>query len=287
MELHEENPFKIRSYQTAVNTIDRGGIALEGMDLTRLQEIKGIGKNIAEVISAIKKTQTHPYLDELLQRTPEGLLEVLQIKGLGPRKIKSLWKDLNVTSLHELAEACQSGQVTLLKGFGERTQQGIILAMEYTAANLGKWLIGEIEELVEALRIELEQKFGFGKVAITGDYPRKPEIIELLEFIIETPHGKAEFDTINSIPVLSQDLKTSSPYKWRGELMEQKLKITFHFTSPPRFVQENLLRTGSKAHLLSPIDEGQTLGSFFRSKVLESEAQAYEAAGLSFIPPEL
>src|SRR5690606_38900258 len=215
MELHDENPFKIRSYQAAVNTIDRAGVDLEGMDLEDLQEIKGIGKNIAEVIYAIEKTQTHPFLNDLLQRTPQGLLEVLQIKGLGPKKIKVLWKELNVTSIHELTEACQSGKVALLKGFGEKTQQGIMQAMEYVAANTGKWLYAEIEEQVKTLLQELEQKFGPGKVSVTGDFARHIEIIEQLEFIVETLDGKAVFESVNSIPALSQEMKTSSPYKWR------------------------------------------------------------------------
>src|SRR5690606_11072102 len=152
MELHDENPFKIRSYQSAIYTIDQGAFSSEDLGREALQEIKGIGKSMAEVITSLKETQTSPVIEELLAKTPEGLLEVLQIKGLGPKKIKMLWKDLNVTSTHELMEACQSGQVAKLKGFGERTQQGIIQAMEYNASNTGKWLYAEIEEVVEALR---------------------------------------------------------------------------------------------------------------------------------------
>lgn len=287
MELHDENPFKIRSYQTAVNTIDRGGISLDGMEKDALQEIRGIGKNLAEVISAIEKTQTHPYLNELLEKTPEGLLEVLQIKGLGPKKIKVLWKDLNVTSTHELMEACQSGQVAKLKGFGERTQQGIISAMEYTEAHSGKWLFAEIEKVVEVLKQDLEQKFGKEKVTITGEYARNLEIVDHLEWIVESFDGKANFDLISKIPRFSLDLKTSSPYKWRGEIKDLGMKVVFHFTTPAQFIQEKLLRTGSRAHLLATVGEHQTLVSIFRSRSFDSEKQAYEAAGLSFIPPEL
>src|SRR5690606_17481729 len=270
MELHDENPFKIRSYQAAVNTIDRAGVDLEGMDLEDLQEIKGIGKNIAEVIYAIEKTQTHSFLDDLLQRTPEGLLEVLQIKGLGPKKVKVLWKELNVTSIHELTEACQSGKVALRKGLGERTQQGIMLALEFAAANTGKWLYAEIEEPVKALQLELEKQLGPGKVSVTGDFARHIEIVEQLEFIVETLDGKAIFEPINSIPALVQDPKTSSPYKWRRKLKALDLKVIFQFTQPDQYIRENLLRTGSKAHLLATVLEDQTLRRFFRSGSNES-----------------
>src|SRR5690606_40305422 len=187
MELHEENPFKIRSYQSAIYTIDQGGISLDGLSREQLQEIKGLGKSMADVIIALDESIATPYLDELLAKTPNGLLEVLQIKGLGPKKIKILWKELNITSTHELMEACQSGQVAKLKGFGEKTQQGIITAMEYREANSGKWLYADLEPLVEALQQDLEQKFGMGKVAVTGDSARRMAIIEPLALVIETP----------------------------------------------------------------------------------------------------
>lgn len=287
MELHEENPFKIRSYQSAIYTIDQGGVSLEGLTKDQLQEIKGLGKSMAEVIVALDETGTAPILEELLAKTPEGLLEVLQIKGLGPKKIKVLWKELNITSTHELMEACHSGQVARLKGFGEKTQQGIITAMEYLEANRSKWLYADLEPTVEALQQDLEQKFGVGKVAVTGDYARKIEILEQIDFIVETPDGKAGFTPVNSIPTLTQNLKISSPYKWRGEINDTGVQVTIHFSSPSGFVRDNLLRTGSRNHLLSPVLDHPSLASFFRSKRFDSELQAYQEAGLGYIVPEL
>lgn len=287
MELHEENPFKIRSYQSAIYTIDQGGVSLEGLSKDQLQEIKGIGKSMAEVIISLDETGSAPVLDELLAKTPEGLLEVLQIKGLGPKKIKVLWKELNITSSHELMEACQSGQVAKLKGFGEKTQQSIITAMEYQEANRGKWLYADLEPMVEALQQDLEQKFGIGKVIVTGDYARKIEILEQIDLIVETPDGKADFSLINSIPTLTQQLKISSPFKWRGEVNDVGLRVNIHFAPPTEFVLDALLRTGSKNHLLAPVLDYPSLAGFFRSKTFDSELQAYQEAGLAYIVPEL
>src|SRR5690554_425782 len=205
MELHDENPFKIRSYQSAVNSIERGGVDIEGLNLEDLQKISGMGRSIAEVILAIQATGTHPLHEELLQITPGGLLEVLQIKGLGPKKVRALWQELNITSTHELMEACQSGQVAKIKGFGKRTQEGIIRAMEYTASNKGKWLYADIEKAVEGIQKELEILFGVEKVAITGEYARRIEILENVEWVIATKDGKADFEPINRIPNLSQN----------------------------------------------------------------------------------
>src|SRR5690606_40400485 len=136
----------------------------------------------------------------------------------------ALWKELNITSTHELMEACQSGQVAKLKGFGEKTQQSIIAAMEYQEANRGKWLYADLEPMVEALQQDLEQKFGVGKVAISGDYARKIEVLEQIDLVVETPDGKADFNAVNSVPSLTQQLKISSPFKWRGEVKDLGLR---------------------------------------------------------------
>ncbi|MDN3670007.1 DNA polymerase/3'-5' exonuclease PolX [Echinicola jeungdonensis] len=287
MELHEENTFKVRSYQSAVNTIDRGDISLEDLDQEGLQKISGIGKSIAEVILDIQETGSHPYLDDLLEKTPKGLLEVLEIKGLGPKKIKTLWKELNITSTHELMEACQSGKVANIKGFGEKTQESIIQALEYMEANLGKWLYADIEKDITSLNEKLNQAFGKEKVSITGDYARNLEILENVEWIICSKDRKSTLKEINQIDGLKYDPKKSSPFNWRGQLQDKDLDIIIHHTDEEHFINEKLIRTGSKGHLLSPLENQETLGTFFKSKLFSSEEEAYKEAGLAYILPEL
>src|SRR5690606_34674253 len=105
--------------------------------------------------------------------------------------------------------------------------------------------------------------------------------------IIQTPNGKADFSSVNSMPSLSQNLKISSPFTWRGEINDLELRLNIHFTTPQDFVRDNLLRTGSRNHLLTPILDFPSLAGFFRSKSFDSELQAYQEAGLDFIVPEL
>src|SRR5690606_28288731 len=126
-------------------------------------------------------------------------------------------------------------------------------AMEYQEANRSKWLYADLEPVVDALLQDLEQKVGVGKVVVTGDYARKVESLEQIELIAETPDGKADFSLINAIASVTQHRKISSPYKWRGEVNDIGLRLTIHFSSPSEFVQDTLLRTGSKNHLLSPV----------------------------------
>ena len=287
MELHEENIFKIRSFQSALITLERDAPPLAALDSNKLQAINGIGKSIAEAILEVVQTGTHKLLSELLEKTPEGLLEVLTIKGLGPKKIKVLWQELNITSTHELMEACQSGQVAKLKGFGEKTQQSIIEALEYIDNNKGKWLYADIEAAVDQLLAQLESAVGNKNVSIVGDFARKIEIISNLEILIATDTPKATLSKLAAIPSLRQDITLSSPYRWGGFLKEANLRCDILLLRQEIFVREKLLRKGSRPHLLALVNENQTLASVFLSKRFESEEEAYAEAGLAYIPEEL
>lgn len=288
MELHDENSFKIRSYQSAVNTIDRGDVSIEGKDLEELQAINGIGKSIAEIIVALAKTGTHPYLEELLAKTPAGILEILEIKGLGPKKVKVLWEELQITSTHELLEACQAGQVAKIKGFGEKTQESIIQAMEFRAANRGKWLFADIENAMQELQKEIEGIEGVEKVVPVGEFARKMEIIETVEWLISTQEPKNVMGRLSKTKGLEKEQKLSSPFKWRGKLLGPEVNLIVHLTSATDFLTEKMLRTGSKSHLLYPLQENKTLVEVLRQEgPFENEAAVYSHIGLPWIPEEL
>lgn len=287
MELHEENPFKIRSFQSAVTTLDRESPILLGKSQAELQEINGIGKSIAEVILEIIASGSHKLLDQLLEKTPEGILEVLSIKGLGPKKIKTLWQELDITSTHELMEACQSGQVAKLKGFGEKTQQSIIESLEYLNSNRGKCLYADIEEDVDKLSQELADLFGTGKFAVVGEYSRKLEIISLLEFLIPTTDPKDTMSKLGNLSGLEQAITLSSPYRWGGFLEKHGLRCDLLLVQPEKFMREKLIRKAARAHLLAPANDSQTLADVFLNQSFSSEEEAYQAAGLSYIPEEL
>jgi DNA polymerase (family 10) len=288
MELHDENSFKIRSYQATVNTIDRGDISIEEKTREELQSINGIGKSIAEVIFSLRETGSHAYLEELLDKTPTGILEVLEIKGLGPKKVKVLWEELEITSTHELFEACQSGQVAKIKGFGEKTQESIIQALEFRASNLGKWLYADIEQAMGELGKQLADLQNIQKVVPVGDFARKLEIIETVEWLLVADEPMSALQQITMIKGLEIDQKKSSPFKWRGKLKDPEVKLLIHFTRQEAFVAEKILRTGSKAHLLYPIDGDKTLVEVLKTEApFDDEAAIYKKFDLPFIPEEL
>ena len=120
MELHDENTFKIRGYQNAIFQLDKMDVNLAAMSLAELESLQGVGKGIAATIQELAQTGTSEALQNLLEATPEGIVELLDMKGIGPKKIKVLWKELGIESGHELKEAANSGLVAKLKGFGEK-----------------------------------------------------------------------------------------------------------------------------------------------------------------------
>jgi DNA polymerase (family 10) len=288
MELHDENTFKIRSYQSAVNTIDRGDVSIEGKDLSELQSINGIGKSIGETIYALDTTGTSPYLEELLEKTPIGILEVLEIKGLGPKKVKVLWEELNITSIHELMEACQSGQVAKTKGFGEKTQESIIQSLEFRASNQGKWLYADIEDAMTQLEAKIKSILGVEAVTSVGEYARKMEIIESVEWLVATTDHSALMSSFSTLENLEQNKKSSSPFKWRGKMLDPEISLLIHFTDPLNYIKEKIIRTGSKGHLLYPVVDNKPFIELLREEdELYNEAEAYDKAGLPWIPEEL
>jgi DNA polymerase (family X) len=176
MELHDENSFKIRNYQSALINIDRNDISVVGKTADQLQAEAGMGKSIAEFVFSLATKGTHPYLEELLAKTPSGILEVLEIKGLGPKKVKALWEDLNITSTHELLEACQSGQIAQAKGFGEKTQISILQSLQFRDANQGKWLYADIEALMADFGTKIKAITGVQEVVTVGNLPENRKL---------------------------------------------------------------------------------------------------------------
>jgi DNA polymerase (family 10) len=287
MELHDENSFKIRSYQTALNSLERGDQDIMELSSTELSQIPGVGKSILEAIAQLKSRESFDFLDQLLEKTPEGILEILQIKGLGPKKVKTIWDELGITSTHELMEACQSGKVAKIKGFGEKTQDTIIQNLEFKASNAGKWLYAAIETRIESFEKELQELYPEAAIAIVGDFSRKMEIISEAEFLIGLDSLFGGKEKLKSLETITWDLSQSSPFSWRGTLKEVNLKVTAHFTTKKDFLWEKLSLIASPAHLAELVDEKESISERLAKKNYDSEASFFEVNGLQYIPVEM
>ena len=287
MELHDENPFKIRSYQSALTAMERGDFDIMELSDDQISQINGVGKSLVEVIKNLKETESFPALDELLEKTPEGILEILQIKGLGPKKVKALWQELGITSTHELMEACQSGIVAKTKGFGEKTQETIIQNLEFKASNADKWLYADIEPLLEDLAEKIKKLVPGTQFAIVGEYARKMEIISLAHFLLGTKVPEKVKSALKSYEDIDWDFPKSGPNTWRGKSKESGLNVRVDFCPEEDFLWKKLSLVASKGHLLSPASDTETIAEKIQKKDYQSEEEFFSKNELQFIPAEM
>lgn len=287
MELHDENSFKIRGYQNAVFQLDKSDIVLASLSLSELEGIQGVGKGIAATIMEIIQKGSSSALDDLLSNTPEGIVELLDMKGIGPKKIKVLWKELGIESGHELKEAANSGLVANLKGFGEKTQQAIINALEFKEANANKLHFADAEVLANEI-IELLNGFKQAERAeISGEMRRKLEVAESIEILVASSNFDALEEELNSNEFFTQLLEQSGPVIWRGLYKEHKILIELILCKPGDFVREQFLKTGSQLHISIPIANDKSLRDMAYSEDYSSEKELYDALNMAYVEPEL
>nr|WP_317045675.1 helix-hairpin-helix domain-containing protein [Algoriphagus aquimarinus] len=287
MELHDENPFKIRSYQSALISLERGDQDIMGLSEAELGALQSVGKSMVEAIQQLKETDTFPFLEELLAKTPEGILEVLQIKGLGPKKVKTLWEELGITSTHELMEACQSGKVAKIKGFGEKTQNTIIENLEFKASNSGKWLYADIEEMIAQLKETFRVMAGDADLTVVGDFARQLEIITEAEFLIASDELTAVKSNIKAMDSIEWILLESGPRTLRGKLKEIDLRVSIHFCAKEDFLWKKLSLIASPLHLEAMVDEKESIAKKLQKKDFSSEEEFFSINNLQFIPTEM
>ena len=185
MDIHGDNSFKAKSYSSAAFTIEKLPAQLAEMPHEKIFSVKGIGDTIGKKIIEQLTTGSLAALDEYLAKTPPGILQMLEIKGIGPKKISVIWKELEVESLGELLYACNENRLLLYKGFGEKTQQNIKDAIEFYLSNQGSYLFAQTETYAAEINNKLTGSFPGRRFAATGDFSRHTEIIDKLLWVTD------------------------------------------------------------------------------------------------------
>jgi DNA polymerase (family X) len=186
MELHGENPFKIRSYQNAYLTLRKLDRPLAEMPQAEVSAIKGIGPAISEKIRELLDHGTMKTLTEYQAKTPEGVQEMLHIKGFGPKKIAVIWKDLGVETIGELYYAVNENRLLDLKGFGQKTQEELRKQLEYFLKTRNQFHFASLEADAEALEAAFKSQLPGVQVALTGATRRQTEVLEAIEILLGT-----------------------------------------------------------------------------------------------------
>lgn len=302
LELKGENPFKVRAYQNAARAIETypGNLETAAQE-GRLTEIPGIGAAIAEKLTLLLQTGRLAYYEELKAEFPAGLFELFELVGLGPKKIRALYDQLGVVSIESLELACKEGRVAPLSGFGAKTAQNILQAIEQRKSVAGSFLLGSAAELAEQLYDDLRGLPEVLQVAIGGSYRRRKEVVHDLDFVVASSQPEnvtAFFITHPLVESVIVSGATKSSVRLKGGL-QADLRVV----SNPQYPFALNYFTGSKEHNIvlrsRALDRGWTLNEY-RLGPLEGgrvqpqpippiveERDLYQALGLDYIEPEL
>ena len=209
MELHDENPFKVRSYTSAYASLRKVSSPLIEMSEEELSEIKGVGKAIVGKIVELRDSGSMVTLQRYLDITPPGILEMLQIRGFGPKKVKVIWNQLNITTPGELLMACQENRLVELKGFGMKTQKALQEQLEFYFASRGQVHYAYVIDEANELLVLLQNRFSESLVELTGEIRRKMPIVNAIEIL--TTASKEEMEAF--ILELAEEIPELLSYK--------------------------------------------------------------------------
>ncbi len=296
LELKGENPFKSRAYYSAARTVEMmGEEELQRLvHEDKLKDVKGIGAALNEKLKEYVLTGELPYYEELKASIPEGLLEMLRVPGLGPRKVRALYDMLGITSLAELEYACRENRLVGLKGFGSKTQENILEGIEFLRRYEGQFFYNEALQIAENLLAEIKKFSALDQVSLAGSIRRCREIVKDIDLVASTsePAGLtgffAELDVVEEV-IAQGDTKVSVRL---NEGINADLRVVGKKEYP--FALHHF--TGSKEHNTAMRHRARTMGlkineyGIFRngeSLKCSSETEFFAVFGLPFIQPEL
>lgn len=268
MELHEENAFKIKSLQNGAFQIDRWGSPIDALSEAEILAIPGIGKGIAQKIHRLITGEHDSEIDALLAKTPVGLIELLNVKGLGPKKVRVLWKELEIESVGELLYACNENRLVELSGFGSKTQDNILQTLEYVLQNEGKLHFAEAELLAKQAIVELREIGFAGRLEFSGELRRQNEVITNIELL---------YAGDIAITQESNLVKKIDSSRFEISLDEARKPIVMHTCAISKFGTAQFRLTGPEPHCT----EIGSIGDF------SAEEDVYIAAKKRYIHPAL
>lgn len=276
MDIHSENSFKAKSYATAAYTIEKLPMQLSAVDQNKIFSIKGIGESVGQKIIEQLNTGSLAALNEYILKTPPGVIEMLHIKGIGPKKISTIWLDMGIESLGELLYACNENRLTLYKGFGEKTQQNVKENIEFYLGTLGSYLYQQIETYANNVTNRLQEKFEQDIFLITGAFRRALEIIEKLEWVTTVDENTlTSFFSNNGYEITQQEQGYIS---FCGK---ENVTLGFYFTSE-EYVTNQLFATSCSSEFLQAWIE---ITGWDPSYPYDSEAALFDDVHCNFIEP--
>jgi len=295
LDLLGENQFKVRAYHNAARAMS---ILEEDLDqivkAKKLGDIPGIGEALIEKITEFVNTGKLGYLEELKKKVPAGLLQMLRIQGLGPRKVKKIYDTLQITSLAELAKACRENKLASLEGFGEKTQANILRGISFLEEHGGHYLYPEALGQAEQIVSELKKLKVVKDISIAGSLRRYKELVKDIDILVGADGSKEVVEKFVSLPNV-QTINAQGETK-AAITLESGINVDLRVIKPQEFAHGLQHFSGSKEHNVVLRSLAKKLGfkmneyGLFKGEenlLCKTEAEVYDKLGLAFIPPEL
>ncbi|WP_375562697.1 PHP domain-containing protein [Bernardetia sp. OM2101] len=289
LELHDENPFKVRSYTgtaTRLENLNEVAAELSQKELIAL----GFSQNMSDKILSLLENGSFKELDELTAQTPAGVFEMLGIKGMGAKKVRVIWTELEIETVKDLYEATQDGSLEKTKGFGKKTAENIANQIEFLEKQEGKQRINIAFQYSDYILNNLEKQDFIEKISVAGQVARHEPIIDTISFVSILKEGKTTkevFQFLNNLDGISFDAKNSSPFLWKGNFDEIDLNLEIHITDKENFYGKLLRETSTLSHLHYSSNNPNHLESSLLSASYQkanSEEEIYQKVGSKFIP---
>jgi len=296
LEIQGANAFRIRAYRNAARTLgelpqEARALVDKGEDLTRLP---GIGDDLAAKVREIAETGHCSLLDRLRRELPPAVTELLQIPGLGPKRVKALYHDLEVETVEQLYRAARDGRIRALPGFGEKTELNILQAVEAHVSQARRFKLAVAAQYADALTAYLEAVPGVGRVTVAGSFRRMRETVGDLDILVTAAAGSEVMRRFTAYDEVADVLSAGGTRA--SVVLKSGLQVDLRGVEEASYGAALQYFTGSKAHNIAIRRLAQKRGlkineyGVFRGDERiagEDEASVYESVGLPWIPPEL
>lgn len=302
LELQGENSFRCNAYHNAARAIANLDRSLaDVVKAGELDTIPGVGETLREKITTLVTTGQLPYYEDLKKKTPPGLLEMLRISGLGPKKIKALHEDLKIDTIDQLKQACESGIVAKQKGFGAKTQQKILEGIEFLGTVGNRVRIDQAMFIAERILEALRQCPGVIRMEVCGSVRRRRETAKDIDILVSSDKPGPIMDTFVTLPfvlnvIAHGDTKSSIVVSDGVGADRVVMNADLRVIEDKVFPFALHYFTGNKDHNIvmrqRAIDRGLKLSEYglvgdHKSVSAKAEADIFHALDLDYIPPEL
>ena len=295
LELSGANAFRVRAYTNAVRTLEMLETPLDALIAAgTLGEVKGIGKSVGELVLEFADTGTATAYEELRASVPDGLLDMLRVPGLGPRKIIAIREALGIEDLDALALACGDGKLAELKGFGKKTQENILKGIEYIRAHRGRFRADVARESTQTLFDTLQALPQTQRIEVAGSLRRAKETVKDVDFVVSANEPQVISNAFVAHPAVAEI--TAQGETKSSVRLNNGMQVDLRVVPDGEFPYILHHFTGSKEHnvALRARAQGQGLkineyGLYHGEERVEciDETAFFAAMGLAYIPPEL